>query len=86
MEKKQSSIDWLIEQLEEKGRAWENVSIGRLNISIVVSDYMELKHQAKAMHKEEIEDAYDMGYLDYQNLTYDSAQEYYTKTFGGNNG
>ena len=36
---------------------------------------------AKQMEKEQIENAYDMGYLDYQNLTYDSAQEYYNETY-----
>lgn len=53
---KQSSVELFIEQLEEKGGAWENVSIRRLNISIDVSDYMELKQQAKAKHKEEFVD------------------------------
>ena len=67
MEKKQSSIDWLIEKLDQ-------------NFDYVADTLIE---QAKAMHKKEVEDAYDMGYLDYQNLTYDSAQEYYNETFGG---
>lgn len=51
---KQSSIKLFIEQLEEKGGAWENVSIRRLNISIDVSDYMELKQQAKAKYEHEM--------------------------------
>ena len=50
---KQNSVEWFIDQLEEKGDAWENVSIRRVNISIDVSEYMELKTKAKAMHKEE---------------------------------
>lgn len=89
MEKKQSSIDWLIEQLEEKGRAWENVSIRRLNISIDVSDYLKLKHQANAMHEEEVIDSYCQGCLDMTNddtiFPRETSEQYYTKTFGGNN-
>ena len=88
---KQSSIELFIEQLEEKGGAWENVSIRRLNISIDVSDYMELKQQVKAMHKEEIEKAFYQGADDESNehgimyLDMNEAETYYTKTFGGNN-
>lgn len=50
---KQSSVEWLIDQLEEKGDAWENASIRRVNILIDVSEYMELKTKAQAMHTEE---------------------------------
>lgn len=91
MKKKQSSIDWLIEQLEEKGRAWENVSIRRLNISIDVSDYLKLKHQAKAMHKDEVESAWINGMRGQMiapfgmNRYKPEAQEYYIETFGGDN-
>jgi hypothetical protein len=88
MEKKKSSIDWLIEQLEEKGRAWENVSIRRLNISIDVSDYLKLKHQANAMHKEEIVESYREGRSDQQSkeiFYHRNSEQYYNETFGGNN-
>ena len=57
----QSSVEWFIEQLEEKGDSWENASIRRVNISIDVSEYMELKTKAKAMHKEESESKYQEG-------------------------
>lgn len=86
---KQSSVERLIEQLEEKGNAWENVSIRRVNISIDVSDYMELKQQAKAMHKEEHGQTWDKS-LD--NLkargmnemrAYTDFDDYYAETFGG---
>lgn len=51
---KQSSIELFIEQLEEKGKAYEEtVGVRTVNICIDVSEYMELKQQAKAMHKEE---------------------------------
>lgn len=73
MEKKKSSIDWLVEEIN-KQKAWADSS----KLEPIIQ-------QAKAMHKDEIEDAYDMGYLDYQNLTYDSAQEYFKDIYGGNN-
>ena len=82
---KQSSIELFIEQLEEKGNAWENVSIRRLNISIDVSDYMELKQQAKAMHKNEIMTTYKDGRLCIKPLEISLEDEYYNSTFGGNN-
>jgi hypothetical protein len=95
---KQSSVELFIEQLEEKGNAWENGSIhgSRLNISIDVSVYKELKEQAKAMHKKEIKDAFNQGYRDgehdYGNTTqilgdvsvWDDSENYYNETFGGN--
>jgi len=73
---KQSSVELFIEQLEEKGGAWENVSIRRLKISIDVSDYMELKQQAKAMHKEEC-----INLLNTHNDIFDSSEDHYNKTF-----
>jgi len=82
MENKQTAVDWFIEQLEQKGDAWENVSIRRVQISIDVSEYLDLKRQAKEMQKEEIENAYRIGFVKY--LPYTNAEEYYTITYGGN--
>ena len=73
---KQSSVEWLIDQLEEKGDAWENASIRRVNISIDVSEYMELKTKAKSMHKEETLKLY-YAYEDYV-----LREEGIIKTFG----
>ena len=88
---KQSSIDLFIDQLEEKGDAWENVSIRRVQISIDVSEYMELKTKAKAMHKEECIKYYvdgvdygDMGQHIRESLI-QIAEKIYNETFGGNN-
>lgn len=51
---KQSSVEFLFDQLEEKGsNAWENANIRRIKISIDVMDYRELKRQAEEMHKKE---------------------------------
>ena len=81
---KQSSVEWLFDQLEEKGGAWENASIRRVEISIDVSEYLALKEQAKAMHKEEIEDAYDNGWeINNDQHKFDPIK-YYNETYGGN--
>jgi hypothetical protein len=51
--KKQTAVEQFIEQLEKQGESWENVSIGRIQISIKVEDYLKLKEQAKEMEKKE---------------------------------
>jgi hypothetical protein len=45
-----------IQQIEEQGESWENVSIGRIQISIKVEDYLDLIEQAKEMEKQQIID------------------------------
>ena len=60
---KQSSIDLFIDQLEEKGNAYEENEGGRtINISIDISDYMELKIQAQEMEKQQKQISYADGY------------------------
>ena len=60
---KQSSVDLFIDQLEEKGNAYEENEGGRtINISIDISDYMELKIQAKEMEVAGKEMSYSDGY------------------------
>ena len=55
---KQHLTDWIFEQLEEKGKAYEENQVVRtINICIDVSDYMELKQQAREMYQDEIEAA-----------------------------
>lgn len=78
---KQSSVELFIEQLEEKGGAWENVSIRRVQISIDVSEYMELKTKAKATHKEEITQAWKKGDGEFDNVAKQMSLEYYNETF-----
>jgi len=46
-----TAVEQFIEQLEQQGDSWENVSIGRINISIKVEDYLELQRQCKEMEK-----------------------------------
>ena len=60
---KQSSVELFIEQLEEKGNAYEENEGGRtINISIDISDYMELKIQAQEMEKQQKQISYADGY------------------------
>ena len=77
--KKQSSIDWLVEQLIPNAmRMFDATTCNAIE-------------QAKAMHKEEIEDAWVVGYdegIDHANgepSHYESSQQYYNETFGGEN-
>jgi hypothetical protein len=88
--KKQSSVEWLIDQLEQKGDTWENASIRSLQISIDISDYFELKKQAKELHKQEIEDAFENGvddeyeyHINVEARIRKKAEKYYNETFGG---
>ena len=86
---KQGSVEWFIDQLEEKGDAWENASIRRVNISIDVSEYMELKTKAKAMHKEEMVEFSQEVFRNRYNQVYQSlgniADDIYNETFENNN-
>ena len=87
MSTKQSSVEWFIDQLEEKGKAYaETVGVRTVNICIDVSEYMELKQQAKAMHKEEIENAFVECWKANMPDGYEcklSANEYYNETYAG---
>ena len=72
MEKKQSCIDWL-----EKEFVQLEYTIG------VHSVMYELLDKARAMHKEEIEDAYEEGYNRVVKILEDATKR--NETFGGNN-
>ena len=71
MEKKQSSIDWLIEE-SNKQKAWADPS----KLEPIIQ-------QAKAMHQDEIIDSI----LDNRNITsqvtFKDAEQYYNEKFGG---
>jgi hypothetical protein len=80
--KKQTAVEWLFEQLEDQGDSWENVSIGRIQISIKVEDYLKIKEQAKEMEKEQIIDAY---YYDPNcDEIKDDGEQYYKETYESN--
>jgi hypothetical protein len=72
---KQSSVEWLVKELNQKidyipMRQWDEIK--------------EVIEQAKAMHKEEIEQAYQKGYND-ADFSYYDPEHYYNETYGGNN-
>jgi hypothetical protein len=75
MEKKQDSINWLVEEIN-KQKAWADPS----KLEPIIQ-------QAKAMHKEEIVDAYQKGRFNGQtNWGYGNditAEEYHNETFQG---
>ena len=83
---KQSSVEWFIDKLEEC--SWDNASIRVVNISIDVSEYMELKKQAKSMHKEEHENTWVDSKIEDKGDNYIGKQksfnEYYNETYGNN--
>jgi NADPH-dependent 7-cyano-7-deazaguanine reductase QueF len=75
--KKQNSVDWLISCITED----QMVKAKSLN------EWLEIFEQAKAVHKEEIVDAYCKAGLDiaHNDSIKESglAQEYYIETYGG---
>jgi hypothetical protein len=86
-DKQQTAVELFIEQLEAQGESWENVSIGRIQISITVEDYLKLIDQAKEMEKQQIIDACQQGFYDGVDLAkikkseFKSAEDYYNETF-----
>jgi hypothetical protein len=86
---KMTAVQWFIEQLEEKGVAYENVSFRKIQISIDVSEYLDLKRQAKEMEKEQ----HDKTSLDWflegkarmsNNRKWNNFEHYWEQTYGGN--
>jgi hypothetical protein len=58
-----------------------------------MTDEFEMIQQAKQMEKEQIENAYEIGFADAwddarydDEPTYIGAEQYYEQTYGGNNG
>jgi hypothetical protein len=79
--KQQTAVELFIEELEEKGKAYEENQVVRtINICIDVSDYMELKQQAKAMHREEHFNTWWHSISENEPISFD---QYYNETYGG---
>ena len=72
---KQSSVEWLVEQMFKQGYFDGNKPLTFTNLD-------HLQQEAKAMHKQEIIDAVDGFPLENRNL---EGTDYYNETFGGNN-
>lgn len=87
---KQSSVYLFIQQLEQKGDLAYYESIKLVQLNIDKDEYLTLKEQAKAMHKEEMIESVKYGFnKEYYTPNYREQQElfeqYYNETFGGNN-
>jgi hypothetical protein len=91
---KQTAVEWLIEQLEQKGDMRETPSIRNLQLNIDTSDYLDLKKQAKQMEKEQTIDFYVKGCDDTYGVDYNEedpefdrkeGERLYNKTYGGDN-
>ena len=53
---KQSSVEWLAEQLKEKMQMWNSTkNYQEFHIVLEAGEFAKLIEQAKAMHKEEID-------------------------------
>ena len=84
---KQSSVEWLSNQTYELFEQYSEGNFDRITLNKLV---LKATEQAKAMHKEEIIEAFDEGQeYEYQyhiDLTPKFYSEtYYNETFGGNN-
>jgi hypothetical protein len=64
--KKETSVEWLFKQFEN-GDMYN------------VEDAQRIKHQAKQMHKEEIENAWEDGQGSFSTRT---VEQYYNETYG----
>lgn len=77
-----TSIDWLVEEIEKQGWGFIKISIPK-----------ELIHQAKMKHSIELKGAYKAGSDDENcrlsdgamSYEYEDADEFYLKEYGGNN-
>ena len=76
---KQSSIDWLIHQLTEVDHGCINKTFLQSNNTIAGYEMRKLFEQAKAIHKEEINEAYSNGSND--RLKNRINDDYYNETF-----
>ncbi len=77
--KQSSSVEWLFEELFN---SFEKFNNGEFSFAEYMAHNLKLRKQAKAMHKEEIENSYD-----YMRCigSFTNGKEYYAETFGGNN-
>ena len=82
MEKKQSSIEWLIGQIIFKT---EFANLSNQYILMSDKDIDGIIEQAKAMHKEEIINSYEDGHLMGSSNLENTGKQHYYEIFGGDN-
>ena len=78
-DKKQTSIDFLIEQIEIILKL-NNV---QLSAGYTIHTILPIIEKLKAMHKEEIEHAYRCGAAEIGMIAVNKPEQYYNETFGG---
>lgn len=79
---KQTSVDIIYQGLSDK-IVMQDLNKALICIHISHDDFLKLHKQAKAMHKEEIEDAYDTGKESTINARLSqNSYRYYNETFG----
>jgi hypothetical protein len=79
-DKKQTALQWFIEQIELKGDMRETPSISNVQLNFDTLNYIDLKRQALQMEREQIIDAY------YEGKEYgfkEQGEQYYNETYGG---
>ena len=91
METKQTAVDWLVEQILVKFEDHMNddyefdfskpPTLKFYNAFIDSTDLSEYVNKAKQMEKEQIMNAFDSGYFNYEVLFHDNAEEYYNETY-----
>ena len=80
MSKKQSSIEWLYNTIDHEIVSYLDGEIDLNELSIAM---LKIKEQAKAMHKEEIANAWNDGHTEGMEGGYCTTyEEYYNETFG----
>jgi hypothetical protein len=72
METKQTAVQFLIEHIKQ------DVFVH----SKSTKEWNQVFAQAKQMEKEQIMNAFDSGYFNYQVLFHDNAEEYFNETYG----
>ena len=77
---KQSSVEWVIENLTLIHALLSRREIG---VEFFNRKYNEIVEQGKAMHKEEIKEAWLDGVMNWDSEK--EAEQYYNETFGSNN-
>jgi hypothetical protein len=72
--KKQTAVEWLVQSINER------IDLRTLKYW---NEINEIVDQAKAMEKEQIEDAYENGETDeWDPCDFDSGKKYYNETYG----
>jgi len=80
---KQSSVSMLIAEIQRRVAIIQSEPQTMARELMIDNLSVDLE-QYEAMHKEEIEEAYQKGYND-ADFSYYEPEQYYAETFGGNN-